>query len=90
MVILLAVEVQLLIDIVAKNYHIYFLVSDIFIIFALLNDKNKNMDDKIKKYWEIVNKVKIKSAKRRQNFKTTDDVTFEITENGYENENELK
>lgn len=42
------------------------------------------MDDKIKKYWQLVNKVKTKSIKRRKKFKTTDEVTYDVTENGYE------
>lgn len=37
---------------------------------------------KIKKYWEIINKKK--NTKKKKKFTITDDLTMEITENGYE------
>lgn len=37
---------------------------------------------KIKKYWEIINKKK--NTKKKKKFIITDDLTMEITENGYE------
>lgn len=37
---------------------------------------------KIKKYWEIINKTK--NLKTKKKFITTDNLTVEITENGYE------
>lgn len=37
---------------------------------------------KIKKYWEIVNKSK--NTKKNHKLVITDNMTYEITENGYE------